>query len=130
MRHYYLDTSALVKIYRRETGSETMLKLYRSEDKLSISELSKIEFLSTVYRKYRDHEITPETLEVVINKFEDNLEQRYQILKLSSLIVDEAWSLLRQFAETYSLKTLDSIQFAFFRLYPPDVIATKNGSES
>jgi predicted nucleic acid-binding protein len=58
MKSYYLDTSALVKIYHREIGTETMLRLYRGSDTLFISELAKIELLSTVYRKYREHGIT------------------------------------------------------------------------
>ncbi len=53
---YYFDTSALVKIYHREKGTETVLNIYKSRDETVISELSKIEFISTIYRKYRERQ--------------------------------------------------------------------------
>ncbi len=117
MNSYYVDTSALVKIYHRETGTDAMLKLYQGTDKLLISELAKIELLSTVYRKYREHGITHETLEAVIQKFEDDLDLRYELVKFSSLVIDEAWKLLRNVAATHGLKAQDSLQMAFFKTY-------------
>ena len=45
---YYLDTSALVKIYHTEPGSATVQSIYRGTDEILISELGKIEYLSTV----------------------------------------------------------------------------------
>ncbi|WP_446008043.1 type II toxin-antitoxin system VapC family toxin [Candidatus Electrothrix sp.] len=117
MKSYYLDTSALVKIYHREIGTETMLGLYRGSDTLFISELAKIELLSTVYRKYREHGITQETLEALVQKFEDDLDRRYQLIKFSSLVIAEAWEFLRSTAENRGLRTLDSLQTAFFKTY-------------
>jgi predicted nucleic acid-binding protein len=117
MNTYYVDTSVLVKIYHREAGTDLMLKLYHGTDKLLISELAHIELLSTVYRKYREHGITHDTLEAVIQKFEDDLDQRYELLRFASFVVDEAWSLLRRLAETHGLKTQDCLHFAFFKTY-------------
>jgi len=55
---YYFDTSALVKIYHTEAGSTTVQPIYRGSDEIIISELGKIEYLSTVHRKYREQEIS------------------------------------------------------------------------
>ena len=115
MSSYYLDTSALVKIYHREIGTDTMLRLYHGTDTLFISELAKIELLSTVYRKYRENGITHETLAEVVQKFEDDLDRRYQLIKFSSLVIAEAWEFLRSTAEKRGLRTLDSLQTAFFK---------------
>lgn len=117
MSSYYVDTSALVKIYHRESGTQAMLQLYHGTETLLISELAKIELLSTVYRKYREHGITHDTLEAVIQKFEDDLDQRYELLKFASLVVDEAWNLLRSVAKIRGLKAQDSLQVAFFKTY-------------
>lgn len=115
---YYFDTSSLVKIYHREKGTESVLNIYKSHDEILISELSKIEFVSTIYRKYREHEISHETLTAVVQKFEDDIKTRYdEILRFSSLVIDESWNLICRISEKYSLKTLDSIQFAFFKIY-------------
>ncbi len=120
---YYFDTSSLVKIYHREQGTETVLKIYKNQNEIIISELSIIEFMSAVYRKYREHQITSDILHVVIQKFEDDTEQRYEILKFSSLVIGEAQNLLYSFAEKSALKTQDSLQFAFFKIYcEPDTI--------
>ena len=48
---YYFDTSALVKVYHTEAGSATVQPIYRGTDEIIISELGKIEYLSTVHRK-------------------------------------------------------------------------------
>ncbi len=115
---YYFDTSSLVKIYHREKGTETVLNIYKSHDEIIISELSKIEFISTICRKYREHEISYEALTTVIQKFEYDVMIRYdKVLKFSSLVIDEAWNLIRGLSEKHSLKTQDSIQFAFFKIY-------------
>ena len=114
---YYIDTSALVKIYHTEAGSATVQQIYRGTDEIVISELSKIECLSTVYRKYREQEITHDALLAVIARFEADLQSRYTVLRFSLLVINEAWDLLRQFAEIRGLKTLDSLQLAFFTIY-------------
>ena len=114
---YYFDTSALVKIYHREVGTDGVLALYKGKELIYISELSRIEFLATVLRKYREHAITLETLHTLILKFQEDLAQRYDVLKFSSLILDEADRLLRRLGEQYGLKTLDSLQCAFLTTY-------------
>jgi uncharacterized protein with PIN domain len=45
---YFFDTSAIVKIYHEEEGSKAVLPIYSGNDSILISELSKVEFLSTV----------------------------------------------------------------------------------
>jgi hypothetical protein len=45
---FYCDTSALVKLYHREAGTERMEEIFRQEDKtIIISELVIVEFYST-----------------------------------------------------------------------------------
>jgi predicted nucleic acid-binding protein len=115
---YYFDTSSLVKIYHREKGTEIVLSIYKGNDKIIISELSKIEFISTIYRKYREHEISNEVLNLLIHKFENDIKNRYdEVLQFSSLVTDEAWNLICSFSAKYSLKTQDSIQLAFYNIY-------------
>lgn len=114
---YYFDTSALVKVYHTEAGSVTVQQIYRGTNEIIISELAKIEYLSTVHRKYREREISHDALLAVIAKFETDLQHRYTVLRFSLLVIDEAWNFLRRFGETRGLKTLDSLQYAFFNIY-------------
>jgi len=114
---YYFDTSSLLKIYHREKGTDIVLNIYKSNDEIIISELTKIEFISTIHRKYREHEISHETLIAVIKKFEEDIKIRYELLKFFSSVIDEAWNLISRLSEKHSLKTQDSIQFSFFKIY-------------
>ena len=115
--NYYFDTSSLVKIYHREQSSERVLEIYRSGELIFISELGRIEFLSTIHRKYRENEINTETLDALMQRFENDIENRYEVLSFSSMIPDEALNLIRNFARETSLRALDSLQLAFFTIY-------------
>ncbi len=117
---YYFDTSALVKIYHQEFGTERVLSIYKNQETILISELSRIEFLATISRKYREHAISIDTLHAVHAKFQEDLDFRYNVLKFSSLVIDEADNLLRRFGEQHGLRTLDSLQFAFLITYCED----------
>lgn len=67
---YYFDTSSLVKIYHLEKGTEIVLEIYKNSDNLiMISDLCKIEFLSTLHRLYREKEISRDALYAIIEKF-------------------------------------------------------------
>ena len=61
---FFIDTSSLVKIYHKEKNSQKVIDLYNSNEAIYISELAKIEFVSTVYKKYRENEIIREALNV------------------------------------------------------------------
>ena len=111
---YYFDTSALVKVYHTEAGSSRVQQIYRGNDEVVISELATVECLSTVHRKYREREISHATLSAIIARFKADVEQRYSVLRFSFLVVSEAQDMLYRLAKTSGLKTLDSLQFAFF----------------
>ena len=59
MAFYYLETSALVKLYVREPGTDRLLALAArsAENRLAILALAQIEFRSAVRRRERTGEI-------------------------------------------------------------------------
>ena len=120
---YYLDTSALVKIYHREEGTDDVMNIYQGRSKIVISELAKVELLSAAHRKLREGEITEDALRILTDKFFEDIEFRYEVLKFSSLVVEEACRLLFRYAKTMALRSLDSLQLAFFQVYsgPEDI---------
>ena len=114
---YFLDTSALVKIYHKEAGTEKVLNIYEDKSDIVISELSKVEFISTIHRKFRDREIDEKTLNILSEKFQFDIENRYEMLIFSSAIINEAFDLICKYAKRKSLRSLDSIQLTFFETY-------------
>ena len=114
---YYFDTSSLVKIYHPEDGSKEALACYLSDTAILISDLSRIEFFSTIHRKYREGEISADALDALMERFQEDLSARYEVLEFSALVLEEATRLLFRFGKRHSLKTLDCLQLAFFLIY-------------
>ena len=117
MKRYFLDTSALVKIYHREDGSDYCLDLYLSNAHIIISELARVELHSALYRKQREKQLNVKALNAVRKMFKQDCEGRYEVLQVASLVYDEASSLLSRYATMYGLRTLDSLQLATFLNY-------------
>ena len=111
---YFFDTSAVVKIYHQEQGSETIIPLYRGDEVILISELSKVEFLSTVHKKLRTGEITEETLEVLNKRFFADCSDRFIVIHVASFIIDEALNILNTHGRTNHIFALDALQIATF----------------
>ena len=114
---YFFDTSALVKIYHDEEGADKALAIYNSEGQITISELAKVEFYSTIYRKYRERAIDLETLNLLIEKFDFDVENKYEILFFSPGITEQAQKLLREHGKALGIRSLDSLQLSFFDFY-------------
>ena len=117
MRRFFFDTSALLKIYHREEGTDACLEIYNSSHEIIISELARVELHSTLYRKYREGNLKDRALDAVIKRFSLDQENRFEVLDITSLVFDEACRLLAAHSRTLSLRTLDSLQTAAFLAY-------------
>ncbi|MDL1957727.1 MAG: type II toxin-antitoxin system VapC family toxin [Candidatus Desulfofervidus auxilii] len=114
--NYFFDTSALVKHFCKEKGSEVVTKIIlESSNIIWISELSILEIFSALYKKYRIGELEEESLKNALEGI--RLEIKFfRTEPLSSIIVYEAINLLSTYAKSYNLRTLDSLQLATFNL--------------
>jgi predicted nucleic acid-binding protein len=75
MKTYFLDTSALVKRYHQEVGTNVIDKIFGEEDKeLFISDLSIIEFHSVIALKVRTREISRDAFSHLIGLFSNKLD--------------------------------------------------------
>jgi len=109
---YFFDTSAVVKIYHRESGTERILPLYQGGEVIVISELSKVEFSSTIHKKMRTGEITADTLEAVKNRFFADCSSRFVVIHVASFIVDAALEIMNTLGRANHLFSLDALQIA------------------
>lgn len=116
----FFDTSALVKFFHNEDGTEAVTDLLNSqENKIWISELAKLEFLSALHRRFRNNEIDENILNEAIEGFEEELN-RFNIEPLSHATVQEARDLLQKYGKEYGLRTLDALHLGCFNLISED----------
>lgn len=113
---YFLDTSALAKIYHPEVGSGFMRSLYDGSSPIRISELARVEFVSATRRKFLAGAIGPELQLAYLDRFRFDLTNRFEILLLSVGVLDEASNLLGPEGISGPMRTLDAIQYATLRV--------------
>jgi len=71
---------------------------------------------SAIFRKQRETELSAEAVKAVLQRFEYDCKERYEVLHVASFVCDEACSLLSRYG-VFGLRTLDSLQFATFLTY-------------
>ena len=108
----FLDTSSLFKLYHREADTEELERNLSAITITSIflSEIAKVEFTSTVWKKVRTKEITEIEAQNTLYLFETDFE-KYHFVTSDSIIIEQA----RLFTSKYGIKglrTLDSIQLS------------------
>ena len=103
----YFDSSALVKRYLREAGSETVRSLLLAERAIATSKLTYPEILSAFMRKYRAGEIAQNSLRAVIDKLERDWSYFFVIE-----YHDELLPTVKTLIKTYPLKGADTIHLS------------------
>jgi len=111
---YFFDTSAVVKRYHREDGSEFIDKLFAEADaEFVISDISIIEFYSALSLKVRVGEIDEENFMSLKKLLSQDIKGGlYKVAEFANTEKLESTKLLLKYAKKYSLKTLDAIQLA------------------
>jgi uncharacterized protein len=107
---YYLETSALVKLYVREPGTERVLALARrsSESRLAILSLAQVEFRSAIRRRERAGEIPALVATQLLDAFSRHLESRFVTQTITDYLLDIACALV----DRHALRAFDAIQLA------------------
>jgi predicted nucleic acid-binding protein len=114
---YYLDTSALVKLYHQEAGTDQVEALFtQTGNSLIISELGAVELYSTVARKTRTGEITEDAFEEVCKNFDDDCNRRFVVTPLSVTVSQKAKELLRKHGKVKALRALDALHLGAFSI--------------
>lgn len=108
----FFDTSSLFKLYHQEAGSEDVEKIFTQYTitDVFLSELSKVEFLSTVWKKARMQEITEYQATAISKAFEHDFS-KYTFIPVDSLLIHQAQNLLMKYGQ-HGLRSLDSIQLS------------------
>ncbi len=66
----FFDTSALVKFFHEEPGTEKVTDLINNPgNNIFVSDLARLEFVSALYRRYRNNEIDEQSSVFTFEKF-------------------------------------------------------------
>jgi len=106
-RWAYFDTSALVKRYIREPGSEQVRALLRRHQFLS-SVVTPVELVSALCRRRREGDISASTLAALLRRISSDRD-RWEMVEINVSVLEHAEELLQR---TTALRTPDAIQLA------------------
>ena len=107
MIFYYLDASAWVKRYYRDSGTNSIQGLFAAEQKLACASLGFIEVMATLARKRKARDIDSAAFEQKSGELESDWERFIQI-QLSA----EAVELAKVMARMLALRGADAIHLA------------------
>jgi predicted nucleic acid-binding protein len=107
---YYLETSALVKLYVFEPGTEHLVSLAASSagHRFAILALAQVEFRSAIRRQERGGEISKSEADTLIESFRQHSEGRFVIQPFTDSLLDVALALI----DGYPLRGFDAMQLA------------------
>lgn len=110
MNSYYLDTSALVKHYVDEIGSDWIHSLIKATPRplLIVSHIVSVEVFSALTRRLREGSLTIADYERTKIAFRRDYLSRYQIVIATVSVVDTACDLL----ERHALRAYDATHLA------------------
>ncbi len=112
----FFDTSALVKLFHEEEGSEVVTRLITSdENKIWVLEVVRLEFFSAIFRRFRNMELNDTQLNEAISGFNEEMVS-FNVEPLRQAIIKEAESLLNRYGKTQGLRTLDALHLGTFSL--------------
>jgi len=113
MAMYFLDSSALVKRYIRETGSDWVCNLFDPSlgNQFFIAAIAGVEIISAITRRAKNGSINVADAIAIRNQFKQDFQAEYQIIEISENIINSAIFI----AEFYALLGYDAVQLASVR---------------
>jgi predicted nucleic acid-binding protein len=107
---YFLDSSALVKRYVTEVGSDWVRALTDPDahNPLIIARITWVEVLSALGRRQREGSLTPDDVAQAIRAFRYDLDTQYQVAELDSGLAQAAGELVIG----HPLRAYDAVQLA------------------
>lgn len=109
MSHYFFDSSALVKRYVVETGTEWVNSVCNVPDTtLYLARISGAEIIAALFQQVRTGSLTLSDAQAAATQFKTDFQNYYQIVEITESLIDTAMIL----AEKHGLRGYDSVQLA------------------
>lgn len=109
MALYYLETSALVKLYVLEAGTDRLLRIAKaSENRLAVLAVSLVEARSAIRRRERARDLDSRTASLILDRLQQHAESRFLRQPVTEVVLDVAMEMI----DRYALRAYDAIQLA------------------
>jgi uncharacterized protein len=107
---YFFDSSALVKRYAHETGSDWILALTEptARHSLYIARITAVEVVSALTRRQRGGSVSDIDAATAMAAFRHDLSHQYRVVEINPAVITQAM----QLAETHGLRGYDAVQLA------------------
>jgi hypothetical protein len=107
---YFLDSSALVKRYVMETGTNWLRGLIdaNAQNALILARITWVETLSALARKQREGRLAQEDVRQAILTFQYDLDMQYRIVEVDATLIKAAGNLVMK----HPLRAYDAVQLA------------------
>jgi predicted nucleic acid-binding protein len=107
---YYFDTSALVKLYVREPGTDEVLRLASevAGNRLALLAFTQVEMHSALRRRERAGELAGPVVIHLLESFQRHLEAVF----LRQVVTDSIFDVASELVDRHGLFALDAIQLA------------------
>ncbi len=104
----YLDTSALVKLYAEESGSDEVREAVKEARATAVSEICYVEARSALARREREGSFSEEEHDVAVEQLRRDFEEVYVLRPVTGGIV----SLAGELARRHALRAYDAVHLA------------------
>jgi predicted nucleic acid-binding protein len=107
---YFVDTSALVKRYVREAGTDRVRRLTRRNPAtvIYIARITSVELISAIARRRKGQTLSSRNASSILARFRQHLAGRYTVIEITPALADEAMRL----ANAHALRAYDAMQLA------------------
>jgi len=111
MDSVFVDTSALVKFYYPEDGSEKVENFLLSAERVYLSQIAVTELSSALMKKVRTRTLDMDTQVLIWNAFMDDLDTgQMKLISLDDRHYQKASDIIRNYGQKKNIRTLDSLQ--------------------
>lgn len=110
MAFYFLDTSALVKLYVQEPGSDRLLYLVSVQpaNRFAVLTISAVEIRSAIRRRQREGDIDADDAGAILESVRSHMETRFIRQAITDGVIDFALEMI----DRYALRAYDAVQLA------------------
>lgn len=111
MDSVFVDTSALVKYYYPEDGSEKVEAIFLKAKTVYLCQVATIEFASALMKKVRTGTLEMDVQNLIWNTFLDDLGSgQIELITLDERHYEKATEIIRRYGAKDGIRTLDSLQ--------------------